>query len=721
MKLDKDTFVKHQFWFLLGGYLLVWTVGVFWLMSSATAADGPIEKAKKDFESKKSGLKTAMANPVNVSKFVPPWTEQFSTFNRHKTDIWSQAWAFQSGMYDWPQDWMKNKDMYTPQTELTPSERADYWHKYYGEQIEMLRKNVPDWLKPIELAGGFDAIFAPVDPTKLELPTREECWLLQEDYWVKREILSLVYLAMYNLAKMAPAAIESEDKTPEGVVARYRFRNLNWEITLNLRKNDKGLLVIGGDSTIKNVHPTGRVQSLTSADGKGLVFNVAQDNAHTRFMVQGEPLAWNETRALSVDKDMKRVDYDMLPNIKWDEKYAKEHPIFVSQAFDATTSPIRRLSELKLDQQDSRTFYWTLQSNRELERLDAPPEDPNAKKPDNAAPNGPPGGMAGMMGGPPGGPGGPGAPGGPMTQKPGMPGMPGMPTGAESTGNLTTNNKLERNRYLHPANQDKSVNPPSRHLPFALRLIVEQTHINDLLLTLANSRLRVQITQVDFHHVKDYSPKSDNNGSDAGMGRYFMGPSAAMYGGMAGRPGMPGMPNPKGMMGGGMGMPPSPMMNNPPPTMMRPPGTGMGPMMPGMMADQPRPGDTRVSPGPPSPATKDKEGKPSAANQTDDNLVDVTIYGIATLYRRPDPPKTTDQPAAAPVTPPTQTPAAGTQPTTTPTKPPSDQTKPATDPQSKPPSDTKPTPPTDQKPKDDAGPTGRQPKANPPPPPVENR
>ena len=29
MKMDKETLVKYQFWFLLGGYLVVWIIAVF--------------------------------------------------------------------------------------------------------------------------------------------------------------------------------------------------------------------------------------------------------------------------------------------------------------------------------------------------------------------------------------------------------------------------------------------------------------------------------------------------------------------------------------------------------------------------------------------------------------------------------------------------------------------------------------------------------------------
>ena len=101
----------------------------------------------------------------------------------------------------------------------------------------------------------------------------------------------------------------------------------------------------------------------------------------------------------------------------------------------------------------------------------------------------------------------------------------------------------------------------------------------------------------------------------------------------------------------GMSMPPGmggPMLGSAPPMMMqKPPGTM--PNMPGMMPPGMRPST-------PAQQTGDKTAKQPSANQTDDNLVEVTIYAISTLYRRPDPPKNAEQ-APAPANPPANQPA----------------------------------------------------------------
>ncbi|MGH7173369.1 MAG: hypothetical protein ACRELG_24055 [Gemmataceae bacterium] len=660
MKLDKDTLVKHQFWVLLGSFLFLWLIAVLW---DKVSAGEPIETSKKNYDGSESKLKTAKNNPVNTATFLPPWNEAADIFNAHKNKIWKDAWDHQVDMFDWPPEWTKTKDMTTPQTELNTDDLFNYKDTYYPRQIKNFSAYAPQWLKPVELTDGFDAIFQPKRVWK-NTPTREEVWLAQEDFWVKRELCVVIYQALDDLARMQPKTIDDKEKKPEGVEVRYRCANQNWEITLNLRRKDgkkDGPLVIGGDSTITNLDPNHRAQPLTDAKGRGIFFSVAQDRFQTPLEVKGEPVGWNETRAFSMNKDNEREDYkEPLDGIDWNK--INERPISVSQGFDLTNSPIRSIRKLALGQgaQDCRTFCWPLQPNQALAKLDALPEDANAKPAAGGAPA--PGGPGGMQRSPAGGmnPGGPGGmkPGGPMNMNTGS-GRSGGQDGSAEGVNLTPNNEMERNRYLRPPNQDKNLNPPSRHLPLALRLVVMQSHMHDVLLALANSRLRIQITQVEFHHAKDYKPQRDGEPKDGtdnqGYRRTFMGSMPGMsYSDSArmgpGRPpGMPGVPpnipgNPMGMggsssMGGRSGMRmPGQMMDRPP--MMGPPGMngpgGQGKFRPNMAPGMRRSGNPQAPNG--SDTTE------TVQNPQDDNLVDITIYGISTLYRRPDPPKTSEQP-----------------------------------------------------------------------------
>jgi hypothetical protein len=167
---------------------------------------------------------------------------------------------------------------------------------------------------------------------------------------------------------------------------------------------------------------------------------------------------------------------------------------------------------------------------------------------------------------------------------PGGPGTgPGGLGGGGAASNPTSVNGFERNRYLKATAQ-------CRHLPIGMVLIVDQDHVHDVLVAVANSRLRIQITQVEFQHV-----------ASSGM--------SAPGGMFPGAPGGPGGPAPGGPGGPGTKPPPMPI---PPKTPGGPPG---GPGGPG----------TEVPPGGNLGTTSPGE---------DGNLVELRIYGIASIYER---------------------------------------------------------------------------------------
>ena len=101
---------------------------------------------------------------------------------------------------------------------------------------------------------------------------------------------------------------------------------------------------------------------------------------------------------------------------------------------------------------------------------------------------------------------------------------------------LTSPHKLLRNRYLYVTKQ-------CRHLPIAMLLVVEQEHIHDLLVALTDSKLRFQVTQIQFRHVKGIAStlpitlsdsKTDTRGQPSNPGRSPRGRSS---------PGFPGTTN----------------------------------------------------------------------------------------------------------------------------------------------------------------------------------
>jgi hypothetical protein len=544
-------------------------------------------------------------------------------------------------MFTWP---FPNKAVPTPQTELSSDERTAYYKELYGKQFKELRTYAHDFLLgPVELTGGFDGI---MNPQKWELePTREECWLAQEDFWVRRELLYVVGMNMVlPRSYMYPVEIDEKDKAKLAAHKFcYRYRNQNWEITLLIKQNKEGALVISGDSTIKNVNAGHQTQPLAGMKGTGLIFDVTQPGLKERvaFEVKGEPVSWDNVQKFS------EKDYPPLVGIAWDN--FKEKPVFVSQSFDWLSCPIKRIEAIEIGQQSCRTFTTGLKANDTLAKLDAPPEDPNAKAEaeKNAENTGsmtgnPAGGMMGsdMM----------------MKQKMGgmnRDGIGGIRGGGLDATNSTPNNHIPRNRYLQAPKEGDAEEKPSRHLPLAMKLLVDQAHVQDVLTALANSRLRIQITQVHFQHVRGSKPLTEDEKSGGGSS-VILRTGPAMSGAWGSGTMMPKIPSGFGSM------PPSAFKGKNPGSG-PPPGTfgsgsagmrdRMKTMMPGQFgsgAGMPKIFSPSGGGGfPPVPGESGSGSKPTPQSNVDDNLIELTVYGIATLYRKPpDPAKTDGQPEA---------------------------------------------------------------------------
>ena len=185
-------------------------------------------------------------------------------------------------------------------------------------------------------------------------------------------------------------------------------------------------------------------------------------------------------------------------------------------------------------------------------------------------------------------------------------GAPGMPAGAMPPRTEESKvNKISRLRYMH-------VTPQCRHLPIAMRLVVDQSNIHEILAAVANSALRIQVTQVQMQHA----------GGGATANRNPLPMAGGMVGmfGVAGGPPMAGGPPP--MTGGNPGMIPPPAF--------------AGFMLGGRMG-----GGGGMSPpkGVGPEAGDDVKGgavKGGTGAKVIDGaqLVEITIYGIATLYER---------------------------------------------------------------------------------------
>jgi len=197
-----------------------------------------------------------------------------------------------------------------------------------------------------------------------------------------------------------------------------------------------------------------------------------------------------------------------------------------------------------------------------------------------------------------------------------------MPGGQASTPpNATANLHFDRNRYMFVTDQ-------SRHLPVAMTLTVDQSHLHEVLVAIANSRLRFQTTQVEFRRVPTAAPAGGAPTNPFSPG----GPSSE-------RPPFSASGTPSGAGNSSMGGPPAGVPQRP-----------IGPMPGGSSASLPgsgsasRPGSgsppmpgsgSPLFPGSGTPPPSGATGAAPAVEPDNPNLVEVTIYGIASLYERP--------------------------------------------------------------------------------------
>jgi hypothetical protein len=548
MKFDKELLLKHQFWIIFGGFGLIWLIGFFILVMGSASA---VEEAKGNFDKANKEIEPYKANPakiVNVNTFLDPWNQYATEFRKCKEAIWLKAWNGQKSLITWPhsettdlklddiwneshtfQEW-KAKFLAEP---ASSEARIAYKETLYFDQFGKfdLRTGKPDpeleklieWygnrkyemvdrkrdtygqrfeklelallVAPVEFQGsrnGFERIMVPAagdgneqgrgrgsrpsgpgigvgeqnarTPKTLFTadPTMEEVWLAQEDFWVKREILRAIRKAINNLAVLYEVKLDAKEVKP-GFFQHRRFKNDTWVIDLLFEKNNSGKNFVSSKGTIRNVDPVKRVLALANPYTRGGVeFLLRQGAVDYPLEIKGEPLAWDQVAEFNFAEPR---PVDNLDPTK---------PFTMEQIFDWSTSPIRQIENIQVGAHSHRTCHVPLKPNPALLASAGPAGSPgvpvSGDKPAGTAPGSKPGGLAG---------------------KPAK----GAATAAAASEPFTSPNQLSRNRYIYVTEQ-------CRHTPIAILLVVEQEHIHDVLVSLTDSLLRFQVTQIHLSHAK---------------------------------------------------------------------------------------------------------------------------------------------------------------------------------------------------------------------------
>jgi hypothetical protein len=390
-----------------------------------------------------------------------------------------------------------------------------------------------------------------------------------------------------------------DESTPEK--QKQRMRSANWEVELVLERLKISEKVKGTDRFVDKmewcVSPTTKIKNVSiSRRTLPVAVSVLAVGHPTKgwypIAFPSDPLPWMGTTTLKTPTAVPALN-------------GLTEPVMLHQVFNPLTSPVKSVDDIVIHANSSSYDASSHRTkNRPLMKASKKFQIEEAKAADTPAATG--GGAGGN------------ASGGMSAPPPGiMPGgVPGVKGAGANPGDGTPENGLPRTRYSMITDQ-------VRLMPVAMKLTVDQAYVQDVLTAVANSRLRIEVTQVQEERahgvVLTSSPPKPSEGSGGdtpvvggGMGGAKLRPGGGfppMGGSKAGPPagGFPGISiGSTGSASGGMPMFGGSQVYGGLPGGM---GGGFGGGFPGGSAN-------------------------AATDEEDPNLVTLVIYGIATLYER---------------------------------------------------------------------------------------
>jgi hypothetical protein len=711
---NNEALKKHHFWILFGLVPLFVLIAVLMISSNV---GGEVEKRNSEIEAAKNDLKKSSPKSKGDLKMLD---EAIATVDGKRGGLWKRNWDKQKDLYTWPKsdaftgfetvEKVDGKDVVKPirledlsfgqlirenRDQFAEFKKPEFYLAEFSteglKKIEPGRQGMADKIAPTQFLGGWQRQLRHVTDWGTKALTSDQIWLIMEDIWVQRSLLSAVksvndQMGAFERIPYADAGGRMIDdptsKTGPHDPLRRKFKSRIWDVTIEVAKRGnrqylKGtlenttdrlqILGLGKMMTLKvwlegNRDPDGNYK--IAPDGQPDVEGI--EPVEFYFGSEFLPGAGSKKKI----KDAKGNDVEVPANIaimqpdettdKDFDKYLNLIPVGrtvseivrVEQKFDAQTVPIRRIEALQLGKTDSR--YAALGT------LKTPLSPPFAKVEASAAaspttPIDPSQGGGTSLGGPGGRPRGPGMAG------------PGDVTGGGGDGKsgggpIATVIDGNRNRYVDVTEQ-------VRRMPVGIVVIVDQSYIQDALVAFANSPLRFQITQVTWTRFRGDLGTGGAGSDPSGSGSqpYFQ---QGVYGGGFLGPGGNDPDSP----GGSMGM----MMPRPGGAMpfgssaARPGGSmpfGSSAARPGSSGMPP--GSSAARPGSSGGGIAGDEATGAGAAggmggmggmggfgpfsmggtlttvseaQLTSGLVELSIYGVVSLYERYDPAKDTSAP-----------------------------------------------------------------------------
>jgi hypothetical protein len=441
---------------------------------------------------------------------------------------------------------------------------------------------MPSIIAPTEFLGGSWRSVLLHVPDWQRLPSSEDCWLALENLCVQREVLQDIHNVNQLLARFLPDPQPLEANAAPDAKARWDARKAEVKKELN-----ESLKLKDGEVAGRFLSPYWLLEIAAARSETG----------RPEIVFRGKLTNKTDRR-----QNVSRINFKVWLDANAQPAIVPVEAEFLASGESLTFSDIRvpatsRMSGISAVEQVLDLRYAPVKrvdrlalgylSNRYADQRLVGPEGPafkEAKDAEGANAAAAPAEGAGRLGGATTGPSGPSS---------------------------TSSNGLERDRYLHRTEQ-------VRRMPIGVVLVVDQAHIQDVQRAFANSRLRFQNVQI---HWQRFRGTLDSGSGSASMTT----PS-------------PGSPSPGGFRGPGGGGSPAP-----PPVGGRPAAGGGG------GAASPDAGPPSAGRGGGRPAAG---GSPSSGatqpvpDEAMTSLVELTIYGIASLYER-YPPRPTEPAAVA--------------------------------------------------------------------------
>src|SRR5262249_11181504 len=156
MKVDKESFIKHHFWYLLG-ILIPLTFLAMILLWTGTA--GAIDTYEKKFEAGKKNIENLAKGQPKNQKWVDTLNEKKKHVLEEKDKIWKEMVATQSNIMTWPDALAdKFKDLKfgdkIPPRERNAYAKDDVYTTQYRPIIEVVQPVKPDGTGVVQCPTG---------------------------------------------------------------------------------------------------------------------------------------------------------------------------------------------------------------------------------------------------------------------------------------------------------------------------------------------------------------------------------------------------------------------------------------------------------------------------------------------------------------------------------------------------------------------------------------